>query len=720
MAQRISQTPIVQFNRGLVTEAGELTFPEGASVDELNMTLERTGSRRRRLGVEYEGGYQLASGTNAIAGAVTSVNVWKNAGAVAGLNFVVVQLGGKLHFFQESDGALSANKKAFTVDLTAKARPSGFGASTAAIQTASIQGMLVVASSECNTFQIEYDDNTDTISTQLLEFRVRDFEWQGDRSTYSEGLTTASVTDARKYDTKNGGWKGVKGDAALIAYEAAESEYPALTLPWYTGKNASGDFSVTEWKKVFAGTSLIANGSYIYDLYDIDRQTASGLTGVSNYTETTRFKTVVSYAGRVFYGGMSNKNTSNIFFSRLVQQDNDLGECFQGNDPTSEDLSDLLDTDGGVINIPDAYNIRKLHVLGSQLLVFAENGVWSVKGIDDVFRATGYSINRIGDAGLEYEKSFVAEEGGKPYWWSSSGIHTLTASPEQQTLTVNNISLSTIQGFFDGITASKRTEVRSAYDSFNKRVGWFFPKNENTTTGNLNRILWLDETIPAFYPWEIADGASGQYILEPLFLQGSATTTVAFSVVDSSGNNVIDSLGNNVVVTRQGREYNSSALMMLVRDASGQVTFGKFTNSEFLDWSATSYDSFVEGGYNFMGDLTTKKNVLYLTSFCEVTEEGVAAIDGDSYEFIRPSSCLVSTYWDFARVTSSVPQELYRLKKLPVPAAPGQFDYPEKVTTSRLRLRGRGRSLRFRFESTEGNDFHLLGYDMIGGANPRI
>jgi hypothetical protein len=498
--QRISQTPVVQFNKGLVTEAGELTFPEGASVDELNMTLERTGSRRRRLGIAYEANYVLPADTGVSLGTTTSVNVWKNAGAVAGLNFVVVQLGTTLHFFTESSGSLSDQKKGFTLDLTTFARPSGFGPSTVPIQVASIQGLLIVASSECNTFKIAYDDVTDTISSETLTFRVRDFEWQGVRSEYTSGVDDTLVSAEREYDSMNAGWKGDKGDAALIAYTTANSEYPPLTLPWYGGKDSSGNFNVAEWEKIFAGTSLIANGSYIYDLYDIDRQTKSGVPTVPNYTETTRFKTVVSFGGRMFYAGMSNKNTSNIFFSRLVNQADDLGECLQTNDPTSEDISDLLDTDGGVINIPEAYNIRKLHVLGSQLLIFAENGVWSVKGIDDVFRATGFAINKVGDAGLAYDRSFVAEEGGKPYWWSSSGIHTLSVSPEQQTLTTNNVSLTTIQSFFDSISADKRSQVKAAYDSFNKRVGWFFPKNTEVIEGKLNRVLWLDETIPAFYP----------------------------------------------------------------------------------------------------------------------------------------------------------------------------------------------------------------------------
>ena len=44
---RVSQKPVNVFNKGLITEAGELTFPEGASVDELNCALLRDGSRVR-------------------------------------------------------------------------------------------------------------------------------------------------------------------------------------------------------------------------------------------------------------------------------------------------------------------------------------------------------------------------------------------------------------------------------------------------------------------------------------------------------------------------------------------------------------------------------------------------------------------------------------------------------------------------------------------------
>ena len=50
MPSQSKQEQVVNtFVKGLVTEAGEMTFPENASVDELNCDLRRDGTRRRRL-----------------------------------------------------------------------------------------------------------------------------------------------------------------------------------------------------------------------------------------------------------------------------------------------------------------------------------------------------------------------------------------------------------------------------------------------------------------------------------------------------------------------------------------------------------------------------------------------------------------------------------------------------------------------------------------------
>ncbi len=87
----------VSFVKGLVTEAGELTFPENASVDELNCTLLRTGNRRRRLGVAVESlGSTYASFTE---GSSVTTGSWENVGGQDGVEFTVVQIGNTLLFY---------------------------------------------------------------------------------------------------------------------------------------------------------------------------------------------------------------------------------------------------------------------------------------------------------------------------------------------------------------------------------------------------------------------------------------------------------------------------------------------------------------------------------------------------------------------------------------------------------------------------------------------
>ena len=181
---QITQKPVNIFNKGLITEAGELTFPEGASVDELNCSLLRDGSRRRRLGIEYEGSYETTASATLANGVLSSVHIWRDAGAVSGLNFVVVQLGSTVHFYTETSGALSGQRKTFTVNLTTYVRPSG-SASSAKIQVASSKGALIIVSPEINSIVVEYDSSGDSISVSEIGFEVRDFEWQGDRSTRS-------------------------------------------------------------------------------------------------------------------------------------------------------------------------------------------------------------------------------------------------------------------------------------------------------------------------------------------------------------------------------------------------------------------------------------------------------------------------------------------------------------------------------------------------------
>lgn len=723
MPQSQSQKTVNNFVKGLITEAGELTFPEGASVDELNCDLRRDGSRRRRLAVEVEADNSLSTFTVADTDAV-NVGDWLNVNGVADQEFLVVQKAGTLYFYNKDVAPYSGNQVTGSVDLSPYEFAGSVGAAFAKCQFASIEGALVVASEAINTIYIEY--NGSTFSVTEIDFKVRDFDWQGDITTYPEKVS--SPTDARKYDTANAGWSGDKGSAALttyLAYDAdgdtvADNKYPALTHPWFAGKDASGDFDAAEWEKVFGGTTLTGNGHFILDFFAKDRATASGISGITTEIEASRFKSVASFGSRIFYAGLqSSKNAGTILFSRVIDTKKEFGECHQRNDPTSEYFSDLLDTDGGVIRIPDAVGIKLLYPYQSSLFVFAENGVWQINGVDGVFKASQYALSRVSEIGIQNPQSFVEAE-GVPFWWSRFGIHTLAFDQVTGQGKEQNITLPTIQTFWDNIDLEAKTKVVSVYDSINKKIYWMYPDVGETVESKLNNILILDLALQAFIPWRIEDEATNtDCIVGVSFFSGYGSADQALDVWTAGGDDVVTSGGDDVVSTQSSLVVTGDpAVILIIRDgATNKLTMGAFTGKSFLDWGTANYTSYAETGYDFVGDLTLKKNAPYITIYCRSTEEGWTGSEETGWELVRPSSLLVSTAWDFKK-TFGQSQQVYRLKYPLIPEST-TFDYPDSVITTRLKIRGHGRSMRIRYESEEGKDFMLLGWGLVQGRNGR-
>lgn len=723
MAQSLTQKTVNTFIRGLITEAGELTFPEGASVDELNCELERDGSRRRRLAVAVEANNVLSSFT-VDTGRLVNTGEWSNVGGQAGLEFLVIQTGPILRFYNKSTQPYSGNEITQTIDLTAYEVVGTVGAANAKCQFASINGALVVASSAINTIYIERDNVTEALTATQISFRTRDFEWQGDKSTYDTGLATASVSAARKYDTANVGWTGTTGSSALTTWITAKAGYPPLTLPWYAGKDSSGNFSVSEWEKVFSGSSLSGNGHFILDFFFKDRSTASGIAGLTPEAEATRFKAVSAFSGRIFYAGLeSSKNSGVILFSRLIEDLTELGDCYQINDPTSEDISDLLDTDGGTIRIPEAVNIKLLYSFGQALYVFADNGVWSINGVDGVFRATEYSVKRVSNVGILTAQCFVQAE-GVPFWWSRTGIHTLSIDQATGQAQEQNISLSTIQSFWDNIASASKQAAFSVYDGINKKIYWFYPNNGESVTNKYNKVLILDIPLQAFYPWSISDEVSStDYIVGAAFYSGFGSDLTALDVVIDNGDDVYQGLDDVVSIQYADFPTGVPAIVLVVRDAAtGKLTMATFSGEGFLDWGTTSYTSYAEAGYEFFGDLLIQKTAPYIIVYSRMTEEGWSGNESVGYDPVRGSSLLVSAYWDFKKTPTWTPQQAYRYK-YPLVVNPGDltsFDYPATVITTRMKLTGRGRVMRLRFESEQGKDFVILGYGVLGGRNQRF
>lgn len=714
MAQSLSQKTTNTFIKGLITEAGELTFPEGASVDELNCDLRRDGSRRRRLGVAIETSPSYSSFTLSDTELVTT-GTWQNVGGLADLEFLVLQKGATLYFYNKSTAPYSEQLYSDSISLATHEISSG-SASLYKCQFASINGTLVVSSEGINTIVVSFDNTANpNFTASAIAFKIRDFEWQGDVTGYD---TAATTTASRTYDTKNAGWVGTKGAAALSTWSSANSSnYPPLTHPWYAGKDASNNFSASEWDKVFAGSTLTANGHYIIDFFNRVR------SGLTTEVINTRFKSVASFSGRVFYAGIAaSEHTGTVLFSKVVDNNDDLGRCYQQNDPTAEYLSDLLATDGGYISIPDAINIQRLYAYQSSLFVFAENGVWAITGVEGVFSASSYGINRVSNIGILNPESFIEAE-GIPFWWSRFGIHTLQTDSVSGQGKEQNLTISTIQTFWDNITTEQKSKVTSIYDSISKKIYWAYPNANETVESKLNNFLILDLALQAFIPWKVSDQTSStDSIVGLAFYSGfGADFNVDVRAGTDGVNDVLAGSDDVVATSTSGFTTGDPALVLVIRKGSdSKITMGSFSSTTFLDWGSTNYTSFAETGYDFVGDLVTKKNAPYIAIYTRLTEEGFT-YTGSAYESIRPSSLLISAAWDF-NDTFSATQQAYRLK-YPVVVNPDDltsFPYPEDVITTRLKIRGHGRSVRLKYSSEQGKDFILLGWGVVQGRNTRF
>ncbi len=733
--QNLTQVTVNNTSKGLITEAGELTFPEGASVDELNCSLSRDGSRSRRLGLAFEEGYELSSFTME-EDEVFTTGEWANPGGISNLTFMVIQTGSTLYFYNSGQVPYSGQYTGLSIDLSPY-QISGGDVTTSPCDYAVISSALVVANPAMETIYVTYDGVS--LSVTQIEFRTRDFEWASDICDLNESVTVADVTVGRKYDTLNTGWVGNSGStsssafggtlpsgtgtAALSTYTTSTSNYPPLTHPWYSGKDSSGNFSVSEWSKIYAGSSLIGNGHYVLDFFNKDRNAATGFTGIPSDVETSRFRTVTVYTGRIFYAGLgAGKNSGKILYSRLVESVvatdscTPLGECFQQNDPTAEYYSDLLETDGGVIHIPDAYNIKKLYSHNQYLYVFAENGVWVISGPDNTFKPTSYYVAKVSNVGIYSTGSFVSAE-GVPFWWSKYGIHTFAYDDSSGFPIEQNMSINTIQTLWDALDTNSKTRVKAAYDRVNKQIFWVYPTNGESRLNKLNRMLILDIPLQAFYPWEVAE--NDNYVVGLYFFDSYGSESYQEAVTTIDGTPITTSTLEPVTVTRYSLLSASDTRLGALCYSGGNLTIALFSSKDFVDWGTDNYQSYVVTGYNFGGDLLLKKSAPYVTVYCRSTEEGYGP--SPDYETINPSGLFMEAYWDFKDYPSSR-QQVYRIKPTPTVNTSDLTDSGQSktVVTSRLKVRGNGRSFKLRFEAEEGKNFILLGYSVLVGANARF
>lgn len=539
------------------------------------------------------------------------------------------------------------------------------------------------------------------------------------------------------------------GNDGEVSVAATGLGYPSNADVASVGKKADGTFDKVLITGSFFGTTPAAKGKYVIDAFErgADRELKSGQTGLELDKETARPAVVESYANRMFYSGIdgdihdptetSPDYTGTILFSQTIENFAQLGKCYQDADPTSDETSALLPTDGGTIKIAGASLIIRMIATSRSLLVFAENGVWEVTGPDGVFRADDFSINKISNIGAVSADSIVDAE-GQIYYWSQGGIYNLQSDQVSGRLNAVNITESTIQTYYNNIPTVGKANVVGNYDPASRKIRWMYNDTDGYTGIKLknkyNRELILDTVLKAFYSSTIGSVVSNTPYVAGFVLTERFVTEEDSQAVVHNGEQVQVN-GVDVVVTQRVRSRGDSQTKYLTikPNASGSnygITFSHHRDIEFLDWKtsdSTGVDSpaFLVTGFELFQDTQRKKQINYLTMHFKRTETGFTDTGGGMLEPKGTSSCMVQARWDFADNNVSgkfgTKFQAYRLNRFFLPTGPDDiFEYGQEVISTKNRLRGRGKAISLRIESEPKKDMILLGWAMAVEGQTRV
>jgi len=720
--------PYATFIGGLITEASPLTYPENASIDEENFLLNRDGSRQRRLGMNYEAGYSEVD-TGFVESVIDDYAIetyrWDNVGSDSNVSIGIVQVGPYLWFVDLYADAQSASL--LNGGSSLKVGVNGVNP----YQFSSVNGILIVTTGETNPLGLEYNSATDSITSTEITIKIRDMIGLDDFLDIDENPTTLSAY--HKYNLFNQGWSGLR----VTSYFSAEGEYPNNTEIATLGKDASDNFSSALLRKQDFGNTPAPKGHFILDAFNrgLSRyNTATYAHYFNNDRETGFLQTTCSNAGRIFYSGVNSKieypddlspnYTGFVFFSRVVENTEDLGKCYQEADPTSEHIFDLVDTDGGYIPIPEANNIIKLIAAGESVIVIAENGIWEIYGGDTGFLATEYQVSKITNVGCVSAQSVVEAE-DKIFYWAKSGIYVLSKDQISGKHNSNNITETTIQTLYTDIPGVSKANVKGNYDPISRKVSWLYCDGDDYDgilfKNNYKKELVLDLVISSFYKNTLSCTETDSPFI------ASYLSTPNFNITEITRNVVVDgdqvtASGSDVVMTSDERgrgESTTKYLTIIPSSGNYEFTFSYYSDTRFLDWYdfdgvGQDYTSFLITGHEVAGDIVRRKQVPYVFFYFNRTESGYTETDG----ILNQSSCKVRARWDWSDSANSgkwgTEFQAYRLNRRYIPEEiSDDFDYGHEVIVTKNMLRGRGRALSLYIASETGKDMHLLGWGSV-------
>lgn len=762
MVKSVQRAEINSFVKGLISEASPLNFPPDAERDGENFELNKDGSRDRRFGIDFETNAAFISSSETPTN-LSSKNInsyrWFNAGGEANNEFGVVQIGSRIFVFDINKASISSLGYIGSVTISGVTGAELF-------RFASVEGTLIIAAGTPSIHFVKWDGTSLTYSTNRL--LVRD-QWGVPDGLEGNDINKrpSTLSAAHLYNLTNQGWGiprknagGTLDDPIDIVFSGI-GKYPSNSDTVYLGLQVRPVASGTPYERLFPDLfddslgldSLAAKGYFIIDVlnrgtsrrtvYNNNRNKfpilSRALGTIPTDSTSGGAKVVADFAGRAFYAGFDGEITdgssnspvlnSYVLFSQLSSGTDDLVKCYQRGDPTSREVADLVDTDGGVIRISGARQIVGMFPISESLFVVAENGVWRIKGGSDYgFSATNYEVSKLSNYGCNCPNSLVLV-GDKAFFWSDIGIFAIQRN-EFGDWVVSNISEGTIQSLYDEIPSDHKEACHGVYDAFDKKVRWMYNRSSDPNSTEQVQELLLDLVLGSFHKVRIYNLSTNS----PKIIGYLPSTSFEISdneeIVVAGADTVVVG-ADNVIVMNAFRDAGVQAVKYItVHGVNGSnhtlFSFSQYKNSSFADWESVDNVgvdafAFLETGDSPMGDSAVFKQAPYIVMHFRKTESGVVLEEGQLVPNNR-SSCLIQTQWDWSNSANSFKWsdylQVYRYRKpLFITGPLDPYDNGFEVITSKNKIRGRGRALGLRITTEPRRDCRILGWNLSVTGN---
>ena len=710
------------FTGGLNTQSSVLNVLPSEFMDgSVNVELQSNGSLRRRRGVDFIG--EISSGVTLATLDTFNISIETNQESINAyrvrisapngdlLDRIVVDIKNQIWVYKNTLAALTNPANPF--QKLSPLNPVSEAQRRFPLSFAPSGNKLFFAGLHTNPGYLKVDADNVSLTLVSIDVLVRD--------------PNATAANTRRKD-------GSKWYECIEAHtSAAAVNQPGAGSNWeqfWFELDAPVPAGAVAWADTTAYTTIF-----------IKQYNKNQTPGTSDTFPTT----VEFYAGRVWLAGDPRKPNRH-YFSQVITNDADIEKYHQYADPFDASDPDLVDDDGGTIDIQGAGLTKQLLTVSNSLFVGHTNGVNQITGADKIFKATNFSNHLVltDEVPSGFSMTKAAQEFyifGRDSIWRSTISNELSDAGD---IDFVNVSEHSVDSLYSAIPLTSKAAARALYNPSERQIFYFFNKeriswdisfNTNNQLGYSKNVLVVSTAIPsaeeelqerkikhihsAFFEYTLDDGAEDEkpYIAAPFIAPDLPNADEV--VQDNAGNTVVDGSAATVFSFDDAQAKDTVMFVILRRSFSTPTVtlehaFGTFETSNLTDWTTNStykisYASKIVGGINTLGDPSRTKAATYIWFVFKKVETGVLVSDVDT----NPGGCFLRTAWEYAVNTTSNKyggqKQIYIPDRYSYALAGSGLDGHDH-TWFKHRARGRGTVLQLTLENDGDKDFHVIGW----------